>query len=80
MIGYVTGGRPYTEAVAAPPYLDERLHFHFAAFGQSFYLHLADGTHVEMVHRWAASKAEEEVKITSQIKENIERADHLMMS
>lgn len=40
-------------------YLDESVYFHFSAFSQSFNLHLADGTHVQMVDCRAASKTED---------------------
>lgn len=37
--------------------LDESVYFHLSAFSQSFDLHLADGTHIEVVHCWTASKS-----------------------
>lgn len=37
-------------------YLDEGVDFRFPSFGQSLDLHLADGAHVEVVHRRAASE------------------------
>lgn len=40
-------------------YLDESVYFHFPAFSQSFNLHLADGTHVQMVDCRPASKTED---------------------
>lgn len=40
----------------ASAHLDESVYFHLSAFRQSFDLHLADGAHVEVVHRWASTK------------------------
>lgn len=39
------------------PDLDEGVYFHFSSFSQSFYLHLADGTHVQVVDCRAAAKS-----------------------
>lgn len=44
-------------ALPGPDYLDESVYFHLPAFSQSLDLHLADGTHVEMVDRRAASES-----------------------
>lgn len=37
--------------------LDESVYFHLSAFSQSLNLHLADGAHIEVIHRWTASKS-----------------------
>lgn len=47
---------PHAATRTPVTYLDEGVDFCFPSFGHSLDLHLADGAHVEVVHRRAASE------------------------